>query len=256
MDIETIIFKEDKIIQKPKLETIAFDTTEKDRLIKLYSKVFAGDPWYEQFSCVHCGKTYGTKEGTIDSITQKYYTCNNDKCKKPNVPLKLASTYEGAYYKVEDKRIVNNLGKEILEDALQQECFFGVAAKNNGQYIGFSWGYKLPKERSPSVWFDKVQQRLEDRRINADKVFYAAETGVAPEYQKNGIGGKLIRERLSYAKNMGFESVIFRTVNPKLIEKYEEIFGVGNGVELFRDPDPSKSDNDKWYLWNFKDFKV
>jgi ribosomal protein S18 acetylase RimI-like enzyme len=255
MNIETIIFKGEKMIKKPSLETKTFDNTEKDKIVKTYAQVFAGAPWYEQFSCVYCGKGYGTPEGTIESVVQKYGTCTNDNCTKPDTDLNIVSTYEGAYYNAEEKRIVKELGKEILSDALQQEYFFGVAAKTAEKYVGFSWGYKLPKERSPSVWFDAVQEKLTDMGVDTEKVFYAAEIGVLNEYRRNGIATTLTSERMNYAKNNGFEKVVLRTVNPDLLSTYDKLFGEGNYKVLFRDPNPSKSDEDKWYMWNLKDLE-
>jgi len=246
---------ETKYQKESELEIVALKESLKEPVVKLYSAVFAGPPWFEQFKCTYCGQQYGGENENEETIKGKYASCINNKCLEPTKALNIVPFYEGTFFNAEEQKEVRNLGEAIYLDALIQPGFIGVAGKLDDKFVGFSWGFKLPEKKSPSVWFDEVQKKFSNEGINTDKMFYSAETGVDPAYQKNGLGVDLSKARLSEAKKSGYELVTFRTKNGKLLKVYEKLFGENNGIKLFPDPDPTKDPAVRWYVWDFKDLK-
>jgi ribosomal protein S18 acetylase RimI-like enzyme len=137
----------------------------------------------------------------------------------------------------------DRLGERIIRDALGQDGFVGFVARDRDRdLIGFSWGYRLPTVDTPTVEFSSTSALLAELGFDASTAFYAAEIGVAPEWQGVGMGTRLARARFRDAMAAGFSHVCFRTVDrPRVLGLYEGMFGAGRIRELFPDPDPAKS---------------
>lgn len=204
-------------------------------LITLYAQVFAGPDWFEVAKCRACGRAY---PGPVETRAADTYAagdvCWNAECA---LPLELISFYEDP---------VDRLGERILQAATQTTGFLGqVAKESSGELVGFSWGYTIPTDDTPSVRFSQVRDLLIGSGVDPNTSFYAAETGVVPKHQRTGVGRTLVEKRLEAARRAGHRRAVFRTIDRKrLVALYESLFPAV--VELFPDPDPAKSQS--WYV--------
>jgi GNAT superfamily N-acetyltransferase len=206
-----------------------------ENLIELYKNVFAGPPWFEYRKCDACGVNYGEKEVGEKMLSEL------SNCKNCNENLILRPFYKN-----------NGVGK-IISSAVSSNGFCGFAAKSLERLVAFSWGFNVPNVSTPTVQFEKVSEMLSTKGLDSNGLFYAAETGVLPEFQKLGLGTQVSKARLLAAKNSGSEGVVFRTINPKLVRVYEKLFGE---VEfLFNDPQVGKEDR-KWFFCEFEKMRL
>lgn len=207
-----------------------------DEVADLYSRVFEGPPWYEIKKCSVCGEAYG--EGDDLKIFHDGLACRH--CGNP---LTLIDFWYGGP------------AHQVFENALSQKGFVGIGARHiSGELIAFSWGYAVPGENTPTVWFKDINSLLIKQQIDPRLTFYAAETGVDPRFQQKGIGTAVMYPRLKAATKAGFSGVCFRTINPKLVERYQHFFGDENVNSVFNDPNPVKSE-DIWYYCPLKSLK-
>ena len=199
-----------------------------DEVANLYALVFAGPPWYEIKKCSLCSESYG-KEDDL-KIFQ-----NGTSCRRCGKPLILVDYWN------------SGPAQQVYKNATSLKGFIGVGARHtSGKLIAFSWGYAVPEENTPTVWFKDVNVLLLQKSIDPHRTFYAAETGVDPRFQTKGIGTDVMYARFKAAAEAGFQGICGRTINPKLVERYERFFGKENLVSVFHDPDPVKTDR-IWY---------
>lgn len=208
-----------------------------DEVADLYSRVFAGPPWFEIKKCSVCGEAYGK-----DDDLQVFH--NGLPCRHCGNPLTLIDFWYGGP------------AHQVFENALSQTGFVGVGARYiSGELIAFSWGYAVPTENTPTVWFKEINNLLAERQIDPVSTFYAAETGVDPRFQEKGIGTAVMYPRLKAAANAGFRGVCFRTKNTKLVNRYQLFFGSDNVNLVFNEPNPVKSD-DSWYYCRLENLRA
>lgn len=199
-----------------------------DEVADLYARVFAGPPWYEIKKCPLCNETYG-KEDDLKNFQ------NGTPCRRCGKPLELIDYWYGGP------------AHQVFENAISLKGFVGVGARYSyGGLVAFSWGYAVPEENTPTVLFKDVNGLLLQKGIDARSTFYAAETGVDPQFQTKGIGTEVMYARFKAAAETGFHGICGRTINPKLVERYERFFGKENVIRVFNDPDPVKADR-IWY---------
>ena len=207
-----------------------------DKVADLYARVFAGPPWFEIKKCVSCNETYG--KGDDLEIFH-----NGDTCRRCGKPLRLIDYWYGGP------------AHRVFEDAVSRPGSVGVGARHSsGELIAFSWGFAVPDEDTPTVLFGKATQLLREKGIDSAETFYAAETGVDPRYQRRGIGSRVMYARFRAGKEAGFRGICGRTINPKLVGRYQYFFGEENVRPVFSDPDPVKSDR-TWYYCPLDELK-
>lgn len=205
---------------------------DKGEVADLFARVFAGPPWFEVMKCSICEEAYG-KGDDLERFR------DGIPCRRCGNPLKLVEYWR------------DGSALEVYDDALTRPGFIGIGARNaDGKLIGLSWGFTVPETDSPSVHFGAVAEQLRKRGFDPFQTFYASETGVDPDYQGLGIGTRIMHMRLLEARDAGFVRVCFRTINPKLVERYERFFGEDYVRPMFNDPDPVKSDR-TWYISPF-----
>ena len=134
------------------------------------------------------------------------------------------------------------MAKEVLDNASSQEGFIGLAALVNNEVVGFYWGYKFPKEKSTTVDFPAVGQKLNDMDIDTEDMFYKAEMGFVPNMQAKGIGTKIMKRMAEEIWKMGYESASGRTINENIVKLMNRSFGQVDRV--FDDPQNSTP----WYV--------
>jgi GNAT superfamily N-acetyltransferase len=199
-----------------------------DETADLFSRVFAGPPWFEIKKCASCGETYG--KGDDLRIFQ-----NGEPCRRCCKPLEIVDYWNGGP------------AHNVFERAVSSQGFIGLGTRHtSGELIGFSWGYAFPDEDTPTVWFRKAAESLRDQGIDPAETFYAAETGVDPRYQRRGIGSRLMYARFRVAKEVGFKGICGRTTNHEVVRIYTTFFGEESLQPVFNDFDPLKSDR-TWY---------
>jgi GNAT superfamily N-acetyltransferase len=201
---------------------------------ELYASVFAGPPWYEIKRCAQCNETYGQGDDL-----ERFH--DGDVCRRCGQPLELLDYWRGAR------------AREVYQDALARPGFAGMGGRTaDGRLVAFSWGFTVPDSDTPSVLFNAVNELLRKAGLDVKRTFYAAETGVDPEFQHQGIGGLVSYARLQAVREAGYKTICFRTINPKMLQVFERFFGSGNVPALFHDPDPLKS-NRLWYAAQLAD---
>lgn len=199
-----------------------------DEVADLYARVFAGPPWYEIKKCAQCNEAYGKADDLKDFH-------DGTPCRRCGKPLQLIDYWIGGP------------AHQVYNNAVSLKGFVGVGARHSsGELIAFSWGYAVPEENTPTVWFKDVNILLLQKGIDPRRAFYAAETGVDPRFQTKGIGTEVMYARFKAAAAAGFYGICGRTINPKLVERYERFFGKENVLSVFNDPDPVKADR-VWY---------
>lgn len=122
-------------------------------------------------------------------------------------------------------------GEEVLEDiryAFAQQNTIALIAKLNSETIGFTWGYRLPKEKFP--FLDGIDE----------KSIYGDEMAVKKEYRREGVGTKLLKEMWKLSKQMGMKEWVCRTDNNSLV--YPLLIELGAKDLLILDPEyPSRT---------------
>ncbi|MBI1293672.1 hypothetical protein GC175_01790 [bacterium] len=218
-------------------DIVLLDRDLTSEVVELYASVFAGPPWYEIMKCSACNETYGAG----DDLNQFW---DGSECRRCGAPLKLVEYWR------------DGSAKAVYEDALSQKNFVGVGARRaQGNLMAFSWGYAVPSSDTPSVWFNSVHTLLDAHGIDPSETFYAAETGVLPLYQNQGIGSAVMYARFKQAKVKKFTGICFRTINPKLVSVNRRFFGEHGVQSLFPDPDPLKEDR-IWYYCSLEHLGV
>lgn len=141
---------------------------------------------------------------------------------------------------------------ELISEAIRQEGFIGYMLKEEEQPIGFSFGYKVPKERTASVNFPLVSALFFERGINIERTFYGAELGVSEEYRGRGYGTLISAVRLNDARANGYESFAIRTKNLAVLAILKKVFSLEETNSLFLDPERETP----WFLFEFKTFNL
>ena len=131
----------------------------KDSVVDLYVRVFGGDPWYEVYKCKSCGVAYGEPTDDLEKLAREKKCVKNQEC---SAPLELVSFYNG-----DDK-----LGESIFMDALAKDGFVGFAGVIDDVLVGFSWGYPLQEQDTPSVKFSEIKGEFAKLGIDPSKVFW------------------------------------------------------------------------------------
>ncbi|MBU0957808.1 MAG: GNAT family N-acetyltransferase [Nanoarchaeota archaeon] len=139
---------------------------------------------------------------------------------------------------------------KLIQEATGLEGFIGNLAIVGDFPVGFSWGYRMPIDRTQSVNFPLIRSLFVERGINPEKAFYGAETGVVEQYQGRGIGSALVSKRILEASKSGLEYFTFRTINPQMRKIISDLFSGNSPIELFNDPETQSL----WFSWDFKDF--
>lgn len=135
-------------------------------IAKAYQQTFAGYPWFEGYKCPMC------QEGFSLVHTGKICT----KCSTPEKQVLLAD-----YWPTDT--IISDFNKEMAKPGA-----ICVVAKVDKEIIGFTWGYNVLC--SPELDDHLDAPNLHKRHDG--EYFYLDEVAVAPDYQKNGIGRKLV----------------------------------------------------------------
>lgn len=220
-------------------------------LSDVYAEVFSGYPYYEDRVC----------EGIKDE---------RNPCKLQYTPCKLPEDFESVNLEKRagvisstDLEVCRVCGRRLMRfypdfvdqrklvlDAIQQKEFIGYLLEKNNRMIGFTWGYQVPKEKTPSVNFTSVRNLLEKQGIDSDRSFYCAELGVIEQERQKGLGLLLSTKRIYTAARNGFATLLVRTKNPVIKAINKRLFDT-EAKELFQDPERDYC----WFGWFFKNFK-
>jgi ribosomal protein S18 acetylase RimI-like enzyme len=114
--------------------------------------------------------------------------------------------------------------------------FVGVVKVQDENLVGFAWGYDMPTTDFERVPFSQYCQLAK-----GEPCFYAAETGIRPEYQNQGLGKELLIGR---TKLVSQDIISFRTKTPAIVHIYEKY--VGNIINKLSDE--SAYDGGMFYL--------
>lgn len=258
--------------QNERLLVVPITDQNKSLVPPIYKAVFSGHPWHEDKICQNslnetnkcmiqytekiCNKYDVNREtGEISNDCRSNYSSRYNKKAKEGIfllpkgglekcvgcgePLKLIEFYPD---------FCDHVG--LVEEALNQPGFIGYLLQAGGRLIGFSWGYKTPKERTKSVNFPEVRRLLKEKGIDPDIAFYSAETGIVEDFQGKGLVWILGAQNILDAKKQGSSMLIVRTINPSIHGYLKTSFSGKEGEFLFKDPERSSL----WFAWDFKDF--
>lgn len=113
-----------------------------------------------------------------------------------------------------------------LDGVVGQDSSYFAAAELDGQFCGFTAGlgyrdfdptFRAANKRS----FSSVRDALGSELLKT--VFYAAETVVAEEYRRRGIGERLIESKITSASEKGFAYLTIDTDNDTIVRVYTRI---------------------------------
>src|SRR3989344_4561315 len=178
-------------------------------LSEVYKEVFSGAPWYEERICSgarldgngKCAVQYTSRVVPAD------YAWKFDKDKRTGV-FGEATGLEKCVACERDliefyPDFVNQ--DELIKEALGEPGFIGFMLRDGGQQpFGFSWGYKIPQNRTISVNFPLVRPLLASKSMDPDKTFYWAELGIVDKKQGQGFGLLASVIQLSEAKRADY----------------------------------------------------
>ncbi|MBD3249083.1 GNAT family N-acetyltransferase, partial [Candidatus Woesearchaeota archaeon] len=160
----------------------------------LYRSIFEAHPWHEEMECTGCESTYARLENLYGcdclKINDKLYAIKDGNCEVCNedISQSLVPMWPD---NVVDEEIRADQGKK---------GYFSQQGNLDGKVASFIWGYDLPKINESGKKFEEISERLKNIDINPEKCFYHSELGVSPDYQKKGIGTKMLKSLVEYTK--------------------------------------------------------
>lgn len=107
-----------------------------------------------------------------------------------------------------------------FDEVSKKQGFKGVCARKNQELVGFSWGYALSDQNTSRVAFDKIVSELELKGISLEDCFYGADTAVREDLRRLKIGTAMLK-----ARNTDSSVLLFRTLNPAMVDCYRQLFG-------------------------------
>ena len=208
----------------------------------MYRDVFRGPPWFEDFACSNesCKAQFTEDTQLKDYDRENVFLINQklERCPLCEEKLELVDFYPNI---VDQKKLIN--------EAVDLKGFVGYLLKLENKLVGFSWGYKIPGERTESVNFPKIRKIFDKKFINPGEIFYCAETGIVGDYQNKGFGSLLVAKRMSKLEDLNVKYVVNRTINPYMKKIMEKVFSDKEGEQLFEDPEKGTP----WFMWKSKD---
>jgi len=230
--------------------TIPITEGEVERLVRVYSEVFSGRPYFEDRVCSGvkddkdpCKLQYTSRvlpkdfeQADLEKRTGVVGSTDRENCQACGRGL--ISFYPD---------FINQ--RELILNALSQEGAIGYLLERDKRAIGFTLGYRVPEEETPSVNFPPIRPLLEEQGIEPARAFYCAELGIIDSERRKGLGLLLSTQRIYQAAQNGFATLLVRTKNPAIRSINQRLFGTG-ARELFQDPDRDYS----WFGWSFETF--
>lgn len=151
-------------------------------IAKAYQQTFAGYPWFEGYKCPECGEGF--------PLTHTEKTCT--KCSSPGKPVLLID------YWLTDT-IISDFNREMTKHGA-----ICIVAKLDEKIIGFTWGYNVQSNLELDSHLDAPDLHQRHR----GEYFYLDEVAVVPDYQKKGIGKKLVTRIIG---RQAHEQILLRT---------------------------------------------
>lgn len=167
------------------IRIVKFDPTNStivEQLIDCYREVFAVKPWGEYKKCPTCGTTWSLEEK--DDLRRKRFLCCGEKV---------------VDFWTRDQ-VRADIAAEITPDAAAFLAF------DQDRLVGFAWGYPTTQ--------DALSQKLAlplSIPVEAQRVAYIDEIGVAAAYRGQGIGSRLLAATLDVLRAEGLSYVLART---------------------------------------------
>ena len=136
---------------------------------------------------------------------------------------------------------------------MAKKGFIGYILRSANNPIGFSWGYQIPRDgRTKSVDFPTLIPLIENKGLDISKTFYGAELGIIDSYQGKGIGGLISTYRLNQARLEGYNDLLVRTKNERVLSILRKMFSNEKEDKLFIDPEKQAP----WFRWSFENFDL
>lgn len=147
-----------------------------------YQQTFGGEPWNEGYVCSHCGNVF-----PLTPRPEMCVTCSSD-----SVDHTLTE-----YWPTEKiiSDFLNEMSKPGSVCIITQDC---------QKIVGFAWGYTLLSD----VHLDQHLDAPGVHHALSGEYFYLDEVGLIPEYQKKGLGTKMVEKIVRAQKH---DRVILRT---------------------------------------------
>jgi len=123
-----------------------------------------------------------------------------------------------------------------------EEGLLGVLGiDKNDNVVGFAWGYpfyyKGGLRKIRKVDSEKVVSILQElEKLEKHLIFYWAEFGVIPPYQRMGIGTNLFIRLTKLVKENDYQAIAYRTINPVVERIVDKFYQSTHKKHLFRDP--------------------
>lgn len=221
----------------------------------VYKEVFSGTPWYEERICS------GSKEEGEGKCKIQYTSRALPKDYAWKADFEKREGIVGSVNGLENCMVCGRKliefypdfvdQKKLIEQAIEMPGFIGFALEAGKEFVGFSWGYRVPKDmRTESVNFPIIAPLLAEQGLEAEQTFYGAELGIVDRMQDSGLGFMASGARLNEARRQKYRFFVLRTKNPKVISIGRKAFSGQEGRKLFNDP----QNGTPWYAWDFRNF--
>jgi ribosomal protein S18 acetylase RimI-like enzyme len=98
--------------------------------------------------------------------------------------------------------------EKYIDDTRSKPNSIWLLIKTGEQLIGFALGYEVDQVMMQEISGHSGLDHLFD---NKRRVFYDAEVAVLTKHRRNGLGSKLILEKVRFAKQVGCQTIVVRT---------------------------------------------
>lgn len=168
---------------------------ELEALSKLYSRVFAGEPWNEYTVCPTSGAFFGIDTKPKDNCPEADCGANL----QPAYPLEQTKHY-----------IIGELARPDAALLLLRD------QERDGRLVGFSWGFSYDnpetfattKYKTPAMQV-AVGGLLRGLKLGANGLWYLSESGIENDsrYRGKGISREFHARRLEIARMLGLDAI-------------------------------------------------
>ncbi len=166
-------------------------------IVAAYQHAFGGEPWNEGYVCPVCDALF--------PLSEERETCGG--CAKFGKAVLLVERWPTG-------RVMSDFYREMM----RPEALCLVAKNEFEKVVGFIWGYRIAAN-------EHIDEHLEApglSRLITGEFFYIDEAAVIPEYQRQGIGKRLVAQML---KAQPEKNVLARTLDQSQMFRILTDFG-------------------------------
>jgi ribosomal protein S18 acetylase RimI-like enzyme len=128
-------------------------------------------------------------------------------------------------------KLINVEGKIFTKHAFTKEMFKEILNIKNDDVYGIMVYESTTNALIGYMLSQKLSNSDEHRSVKGrGTALYLESIGIIPQYQNKGIGKRLMKQLMEYAKNNGYKKIIFETSNKNLLKLVRKIDSNGSRI--------------------------